>query len=69
MIVEREGTIYHDEHNYDIKISNDNTKGERRVSIHVRMDCCADEAVDLANKLFDKAMGNPPGHTTGAEVK
>jgi len=48
--------IYHTEHNYDIKISNDNTKGEKRATIHVRSDTNPEDAIKLANQLYKEAL-------------
>ena len=46
----------HTEHNIDIKISNDNTKGEKRATIHVRTDGVAEDAIKLAIKLFKESI-------------
>ena len=45
----------HTDHNIDIKISNDNTKGEKRATIHVRTDGVAEDAIKLAIKLFKES--------------
>lgn len=45
-------TSLHPEWTYDIKLSDDNTKGEKRVTIHVRSDGDPQEALKLANSLF-----------------
>jgi len=45
----------HTEHDIDIKISNDNTKGEKRATIHVRTDGLAEDAIKLAIKLFKES--------------
>ena len=45
----------HTDHNIDIKISNDNTKGEKRATIHVRTDGLAEDAINLAIRLFKES--------------
>jgi hypothetical protein len=45
----------HDEYGVDIKISNDNTKGERRVTIHFRSDGQDyDEIIKKAREMFEE---------------
>jgi DNA-directed RNA polymerase subunit L len=49
---------YHADHDIDIKISNDNTKGERRCTIHVRSDGDPEEAMKKAIKLYKDGLAN-----------
>lgn len=47
----------HNDFAYDIKVSNDNTKGERRATIHVRTDeMDPHEAVELALKMYKECL-------------
>ena len=46
----------HTDHAVDIKVSNDNTKGEVRCTVHIRSDGDADEAVKQAIKSFKEGM-------------
>ena len=48
----------HSEWAYDIKVSNDNTKGEKRVTVHVRSDEDPDGAQKLADKLYKEELGS-----------
>ena len=50
--------ITHVDHNIDIKMSNDNTKGERRCTIHVRSDGDPSLAMKEAVKLYKDGMTN-----------
>ena len=43
---------------YEIKVSNDNTKGEKRVTIHVRSDMNPEDAQKLADKLYKDQLGS-----------
>ena len=52
MILEKDGKIFHDEHDITVKVSNDNTKHDKTVSVTIRSDGDATEAMNLANKLF-----------------
>ncbi len=56
MIVEKEGKFYHDEHDVEIKIGNDNTKQTKVVIVKIRSDGNPEEAMKLAKKLYDEAM-------------
>ncbi len=58
MIIEKEGKFYHDEHDISVKISNDNTKGEKRATITLRSDADPMEAVKLADKLYKEILGS-----------
>jgi hypothetical protein len=44
--------VLHPEWAIDIKLSDDNTKGEKRATVHVRSDGDPQKALELANKLF-----------------
>lgn len=46
----------HDDWKYDVKISNDNAKNEKRVTVHARSDDTLDEAVKDANKLYKDSL-------------
>ena len=48
----------HAEFAYDIKVSNDNTKGEKRVTVHVRSDTNPEAAQKLADKLYKDELGS-----------
>ena len=52
MILEKDGKIYHDEHDITVKVSNDNTKHEKTVSITIRSDGDVNDAMKVANDLF-----------------
>lgn len=52
MIVVKDGSIYHDEHNCTVKVSNDNTKHLKTVTVILRTDASPDEAMKTANKLY-----------------
>lgn len=41
---------------YDVKISNDNAKNEKRVTVHARSDSTLKEAIDDADALFTESM-------------
>ena len=58
MIVEKDGKIFHDEHDISVKISNDNTKGEKRATVTLRSDADPMEAVKLADKLYKEILGS-----------
>jgi len=58
MIIEQDGKIYHDEHDISVKISNDNTKGEKRATVTLRSDGDPMEAVKYANKLYKEILGS-----------
>ncbi len=48
----------HPDWQYDIKVSNDNTKGEKRVTVHVRSDGDPNAAQELADKLYKDELGS-----------
>ena len=48
----------HPDWHYEIKVSNDNTKGEKRVTVHVRSDVNPEEAQKLADKLYKDELGS-----------
>lgn len=50
--------IIHAEWAIDVKISNDNTKGEKRVTVHVRSDGDPDAAQKLAHKLYAEELSS-----------
>ena len=58
MIFEKEGKIYHDEHDIEIQISNDNTKHLKVVKIKLRSDGDPEDAMKLADKLYKDALGS-----------
>ena len=58
MIAEKDGKFIHDEHDVTIKISNDNTKFVKQVTITVRSDGDAEECLKLANKLYKDGLGS-----------
>ena len=45
-------TEIHDDWKYDVKIDNNNAKGEKRVTIHARSDESLVKALEDALKLF-----------------
>ena len=49
--------VIHPEWALDIKISNDNTKGERRCTIHVRSDGDPKDAMEKALKAYKEGLG------------
>lgn len=47
----------HSDFAYDVKISNDNTKAEKRATIHVRSDTMdPHEVVKLAKQLYEESL-------------
>lgn len=46
----------HEDWTYEIKLSNDNTKGETRVTVKVRSDSDPEAAKKLAVKLFTEKI-------------
>ena len=58
MHVVSENMTDHPDWQYDIKVSNDNTKGEKRVTVHVRSDSNPEEAQKLADKLYKDELGS-----------
>ncbi len=62
MIVEKEGQIFHDEHDITVKISNDNTKHIKVVTVTLRQDFKdMDEALAIlkkADELYKEGLGS-----------
>ena len=50
--------VIHPDWAFDIKISNDNTKGEKRVTIHVRGDIDPKELAKKAHELYVEELGS-----------
>ena len=50
--------VLHPDWQYDIKISNDNTKGEKRVTVHVRADTDIEKVMKLAHKAYIEELGS-----------
>ena len=50
--------VIHPDWAFDIKISNDNTKGEKRVTIHVRGDIDPNELAKKAHELYVEELGS-----------
>ncbi len=48
----------HNDWEFEIKVSNDNTKGEKRVTVHVRSDDHPEAAQKLADKLYKDELGS-----------
>ena len=48
----------HSDFAYEVKVSNDNTKGEKRVTVHVRSDHSPEAAQKLADKLYKDELGS-----------
>ena len=46
----------HPDWKFDVKISNDNAKNEKRVTVHARSDLSLKEAVDDAISLYQDSM-------------
>ena len=57
-VIEKDSGVFHNEHNVDVKISNDNTKGERRCTVHVRTDGDPQDAIKLAIQLYKDGITN-----------
>ena len=58
MIVEKDGKVFHDEHDISVKISNDNTKGEKRATVTLRSDGDPMDAVKVADKMYKEILGS-----------
>ena len=58
MIIEKDGIFYHDEHDVTIKISNDNTKFVKQVTVTIRSDGDPEDAMKLADKLYKDSLGS-----------
>jgi hypothetical protein len=60
-VVEKDNEIYHDEHDCTVKITNDNTKHQKAVTVTLRVDLLKDggrtlnEVVDQVNEAFNRA--------------
>ena len=50
--------VIHPEWAFDIKISNDNTKGEKRVTVHVRGDIDPTALKKKAHELYVEELGS-----------
>ena len=61
-VLERDSQIYHDEHDCTVKITNDNTKHLKVVSVTLRVDLTKgkslNEVVEMVNEAFDHAYEN-----------
>ena len=58
MTIELNGKVYHDEHDVTIKISNDNTKFVKQVTVTIRSDGDPEDAMKLADKLYKDGLGS-----------
>ncbi len=62
MIVQKDKgiTMFHDEHDFEITVSNDNTKQTKVCKIKIRGDIFTDDtlkfALDKAKELYDEAL-------------
>ncbi len=56
MTIELNGRIYHDEHDITVKVSNDNQKGEKRVTVTLRSDGEPKDVIKLARELYEDAL-------------
>jgi hypothetical protein len=60
LIIEQGNKIYHDEHDIEVSIRNDNTKHVRTCKIKLRADLntglTAQDVVKLAKQLYKEAM-------------
>jgi len=57
-VIEKENEIYHDEHDCTVKISNDNTKHQKTISVTLRYDFgkkSLKDVVDLVNEAYNHA--------------
>jgi len=50
--------VIHPEWHIDVKVSNDNTKGERRCTVHIRSDGDVKKAVEEAIKAYKDGLTN-----------
>jgi hypothetical protein len=61
-VIEKDNEIYHDEHDCTIKMSNDNTKHLRVVSVTLRCDLTGTttlkDAVKFVDEAFKEAVGS-----------
>jgi hypothetical protein len=61
-VVEKGDVIYHDEHDCTVKISNDNTKHIKTVTVTLRVDfvngMTVDDAVKKADKAYKDGLGS-----------
>ncbi len=62
MIVQVGSKIYHDEHDFEITITNDNTKQTKVTKIKLRGDIYSEDSLDLAleqaKELYKEVMGD-----------
>jgi len=56
MIVQHEGKFYHDEHDIEVTVSNDNTKQTKVCKVKIRSDGDWDEVMTKALELFMKGI-------------
>ena len=56
--IDATGLVIHPEWAFDIKISNENTKCEKRVTIHVRGDIDPKELAKKAHELYVEELGS-----------
>lgn len=57
MIIEKDGQIFHDEHDISVKVSNDNTKHIKVCTITLRSDGNKESAVKEADRLYKEIIG------------
>ena len=58
MIVKIKDKIYHDEHNNEISISNDNTKHLKVCKVRIRSDGDPMDTAKLALKIYKEVVGD-----------
>ena len=58
MILDKDGKIYHDEHDITVKVSNDNTKHLKVCSIVIRSDGDHEDVIKEALKLYKEIVGD-----------
>jgi len=56
MIVERNGRVYHDEHDIEVTISNDNTKQTKVCKVKVRSDGDWNDVLTKALELYKESV-------------
>mgnify|MGYP000471536189 CR=1 FL=1 len=57
-IIEKEGKIYHDEHDVEVQISNDKTKHLKVIKVKIRSDGDPTEVLKLADKHYKDGVGS-----------
>lgn len=61
-VIQKDNEFYHDEHDCTVKISNDNTKHLKVITITLRVDLTQgkslEDVIDTVNGAFNKANGN-----------